>query len=143
MISYRPATSADRAFIVSGWSASQRLTRDIPLITNRDWAAVWRPVVTGQLDRPGVETLVAAGEVLQGFIAFERPSYVLYCYVAQPFRRRGIARGLFAAAGIDPTSRFEYACRTRTSWECRDKIKLAHYDPFRARFEQENNHEDR
>lgn len=130
----RPAIADDRAFIVSGWSASQRLTRDIPLVPMAQWAAVWRPVVEYHLDRPGVSTLVAHGrEALFGFLVFE-PSYVLYCYVAQPYRRRGFARALFVAAGIDPCGPFSYACRTKTSWELRGKTPSARYDPFRARF---------
>lgn len=136
-LSLRPALPDDRRFIVSGWSSSQRLTRDVPLIRNRSWAAIWHPIVEDQLNRPEVEVIIAAGEVLQAFIAFELPDYVLYIYVAQPFRGQGIARRLFAAAGIDPESRFRYACRTRASWECRDKIRLAHYDPFFCRFEKE------
>lgn len=140
-------------FIVSGCSASLRMTRDIPLITMADYASVMHPQIEKMLDRAGVQTIVAEGSVLAGFICFERDAhiadrdavthrrcsitiadYVFYVYVAKPFRRRGLARELFNAAGIDPGSRFYYACRTLSSWELRGKIPLAHYSPFYARY---------
>lgn len=141
MTNYRPATDEDRAFIVSGWSASQRMTRDIPLIPMQQWAAIWHPVVEAALARPRVQTLVAHGaSALFGFLCYE-PTYVLYTYVAAPFRRNGIARGLFDAAGIDPLSCFTYACRTKTSWELRGKVPSARYSPYRARFAEEETDE--
>lgn len=155
---YRPATAEDRQFIVSGCSASLRMTRDLPLITMADYATIMHAQIAKMLDRAGAKTIVAEGSVLAGFICFERDAhivdevsthrrrgitiadYVFYVYVAQPFRRRfGVARGLFAAAGIDPASRFHYACRTLSSWELRDKIPLAHYSPFYARYSPEEN----
>lgn len=136
MTSYRDATPEDEQFIVSGWSSSQRMTRDIPLVTMEQWAEVWHPVVRAALARPLVKTIVAHGELLRGFITYE-PNYVLYIYIAQPYRGWGIARGLFMAAGIDPLSRFGYACRTKASWELRGKTPSARYDPMRARFAEE------
>ena len=150
MILTRPAIADDRAFIVSGWSASYRASRDVALIPMRLYAATYRPVISEHVDRSRV--LVAHGEagVLFGFIAYDHTvyvatiddervtldGYVLYVYVASPFRRRGIARRLFTAAGISPTQRFGYACRTRWSWELRPKIPLAEYEPNRARHEE-------
>jgi len=131
VIRFRPAIAEDRPFIRSGFSASLRMSRDVPLIAMSDWADIMHPVIDRVLDR--VSAIVAHGEVLQGFIAFE-PGYVVYIYVAQPFRRNGIARGLFDAAGIDPGSRFDYACRTKASWECRHKYPLAEFNPYRIRF---------
>lgn len=133
-MNFRPAVPDDSAFIVSGWSASLRISRDIPLIPMSDWASIMRPVIRRLLDR--ASCIVAETSVLCGFIAFE-PNYCFYVYVAQPFRRHGLARGLFGAAGIDPASRFGYACRTLASWQCRSKIPLAQYDPFKARFAKE------
>ena len=148
MTQCRPADLADpddQIFIVSGWSSSQRMSRDIPLVQMTDWAALWHPVVRAVLARPRSQTLVAHGALRQGFICFEHsaignPPLVNYVYVAQPYRRQGIASGLFAAADIDPASRFEYACRTKMSWELLEqhrKAPLAGYNPFRARFAEE------
>lgn len=138
----RPACPDDRAFVVSGWSSSLRLTRDLPLVQMTTYATHMHAILGEVLERPRVEVIVAEGSVLQGFMVFERPDHVLYCYVAQPFRRNGIARQLFAAAGIDPASRFDYACRTKASWVCRHKIPLAIYNPYRARFAPEEKHDE-
>lgn len=138
----QPNDPDDRAFVLSGWSASLRMSRDIPFVPMDSYAAIMRPVISRAVDRAIV--LVAAGAVLQGFIAFEPTDYVLYVYVAQPFRRNGIARDMFLAADIDPASRFSYACRTKMSWECRHAMPRAVYDPYRARFPlQLENHEQR
>ena len=151
MILTRPACAADRDFIVSGWSASLRSSRDIPLVPMSTYATTFRPIIEGHLAR--AQVLVAHGEagVLFGFLAFDPSTYVatigrrhitldgyvLYAYTAAPFRRRyGVQRRLFAAAGISPLQRFGYACRTRSSWELRSKIPLAEYDPYRARYEE-------
>jgi hypothetical protein len=134
MTTYRDFTEQDRAFVVSGWSSSQRMTRDIPLVPMSHWAAIWHPVVAAAMARPRARTIIAQGvEALRGFVTFE-PGYVLYLYVAAPYRRNGIARGLLEAAEIDPLSPFEFACRTKTSWELRGKIPAARYNPYRARF---------
>ncbi len=135
----RPMQPDDRQFVISGWSSSLRLSRDVPLIPMVLWADTMHRVIERALERPMAQTLVAHGEVLQGFICAE-PSYVLYVYVAQPFRRLGIARALCGAAGIDPMARFGYACRTRSSWQLltvHKKAPLATYDPFHARFDQQ------
>ena len=153
MILTRPAIADDRDFIVSGWSASLRSSRDIPLVPMDTYAATFRPIVEHHL--AVASALVAHGEagVLFGFLAYDPTTYVamlgrrratlygyvLYAYVAAPFRRRGVARRLFAAAGILPDQRFGYACRTRSSWELRSKIPLAEYEPFRARYEEITN----
>ncbi len=138
IFTYRPATAADRPFIVSGWSASYRMSRNEtrPMAL---YAKQKHEEVNYYLDRAGVETLVAEGSVLTGFITFERPDYVMYCYVAQPFRLNGIARALLAEAGIDPATRFRYACQTRASWEVRNKIPLAVHDSLHARYSPEEN----
>lgn len=150
MIATRPIIDADREFVVSGWSSSLRASRDIPLVPMIDYADMFRPIIERLVAMADV--VVAHGElgVLMGFIAYDPAKYtasinrrrlaldgyILYCYVASPFRRRGIARRLFAAAGISPEQRFGYACRTRASWDLRAKIPLAEYEPFRARYEE-------
>lgn len=151
MTTYREAEPADEMFIVSGWSSSQRMTRDLPLVQMKDYAALWHPVVRAVLARPRARTIVARGAAEpMGFICFEHsdlgnPPMVIYVYVAQPYRRHGIARALFEQAGIDPSGRFEYACRTKMSWELMEKLRktpLAGYNPYRARFADEEKSHD-
>jgi GNAT superfamily N-acetyltransferase len=148
-VTIRPYDSSlDLRFVRSGWAASQRMTRDIPLIPHAMWREdFWHPVVEFHLTRPAVRTLISVGDedMQRGFISYEpprvdaglqMPAYVLYAYVAQPYRKQGDARALFEAAGIDPLSAFAYACRTKASWMLRKKVPHAVYDPMRARFAQ-------
>lgn len=135
--SIRPMEPGDHQFVLSGWSSSLRSSRDVAFIPMSRWAEIMHPVIEYALARPAARTLVAHGEVLQGFVCVE-PGYVLYLYVAQPFRRNGIARALLTAAGIDPARPFGYAARTRASWELlvvHGKAPLAVYDPYHARFD--------
>jgi GNAT superfamily N-acetyltransferase len=136
-IAIRPMTPDDRRFVVSGWSSSWRASRDIALVPHSMWAAVMHPIIEHHIDRPIVRTFVAHGEVLHGFICAE-PDYVLYLYVARPFRCCGIASALLRAAGIDVSARFGYAVRTRALWELlvvHRKAPLAIYDPYHVRFD--------
>lgn len=150
MTSYRYAVPDDEPFIVSGWSASYRMSRDVAHVQMEMWAAgFWHPVVKAVLARPRVKTVVAYGELLRGFLCYELseignvPS-VHYAYVAEPYRGWGIVRGMFYAAGIDPERPFNYTCRTQGSWELLVKYRkapLAHYDPYRGRYAEEKRHE--
>src|SRR5262245_5968832 len=76
----RPMQPGDRPFVVSGWSRSLKFSRDVPLVPMSMWASTMHPVIERLLDRPAARTLVAHGEVLQGFVCAE-PDYVFYLYV--------------------------------------------------------------
>lgn len=140
MTSFRIAEPADRDFIVSGWSASYRLSDRAGMIAMDDWADVMHPQIVKVLDRPSASTVVAhdtATGVLQGFICADRNGalpMVFYVYVKEAYRRTGIARGLFAAVAINPLLPFTYACRTALVGRLRDKIPSAKHDHLRARF---------
>jgi GNAT superfamily N-acetyltransferase len=109
-----------------------------------DWRAVMEPQLRKLLTRPGVEVWVAChpGEEdhrsdLYGWIAVERghrQPLVLYVYVKQAYRRQGLARGLFAAVGIDPAAPFSYAAKTSAVRDLRSKIPLSRWEPLIARF---------
>lgn len=145
-IAYRPALARDHRFIVSGWSSSFRLSDAAGLIAMDDWAAVMHPQIEKVLARPGCTTIVAHNPNdpdpvadLYGFVALDKRAavpYVFYVYVKHHHRGRGIARGLFAAAGVDPLRSFAFACRTRASMEAEaaDKIPNARWEPLPARF---------
>jgi GNAT superfamily N-acetyltransferase len=146
----RPMTAADRQFVRSGWSASYRGARDLPLIPMRGYADIMHPIIDGYLDHPAVRTLVAEGQlgVLFGFVAadptpyvtrlrdqrLELAGYVYYLYVADPFRRRGFAKQLLAAAGVDRANPFGFAASTPWCRKLRNKIPFAEYDTMRARY---------
>lgn len=121
-----------------------------------DWTDVMVPQITKAIARPGVQVLVAYDPDatdqladLAGFIAFDAttaPVYVYYVYVKQAYRcgrgrigAEGIGRGLFRAAGIDPSLPFGYACRTPIVAKISRKIPMARWDPLVARFPKADN----
>lgn len=148
MIAVRPFAERDRAFVVSTWVNSLRNSDHAGMIAHESWHPVMRPQVNRLLDSADVRTLVAHETEdpdpvadLYGFLtAGERDPHVgvpvvFYCYVRQPVRRMGIARRLFAAAGIDPASPFHFACRTSAVGElyAARKIPCAKFTPMLAR----------
>lgn len=146
-VAYRPAAARDRAFIVSGWSTSYRTSYSAGMIAMDDWSTVMHTQIEKVLDRPGCTTIVAHNPDdpdpiadLYGFIAADpRERYVFYVYVKHHHRRRGFARGLFGAVGIDPRRAFGYACSTRSAIEIIEagKAPMAKWDPLPARYDEQ------
>lgn len=150
MISYRPATAADRDFIVTNWESSFQDANTSGIIPMVLWADMMRTVCEHYLDRPGTRTFVAFNPDaepgiadLHGFIVGEpdeSPPIVMYVYVEQSMRRFGIARRLFGALGVDPARPFTYLCSTpilAPSRELVRKVPLAKWKPIRARYSKE------
>lgn len=145
-IAYRKAAAADMPFVVDSFLESFRTAHAAGLIVMTDW----RPVMTRQLalmfGRRGTEVWVAHHPTeadhtadLYGWIALSQPKppetpLVFYVYVKQAFRRMGIARGLFAAAGVDPTGEWDYAAKTAVVTKLASKMPRAKWNPLRARF---------
>lgn len=158
----RPMNADERAFVVSGWSSSYRLSPHAGLLPMHAYAAIMHPVIESILDHPTTRVLVAEapGDVdhegrpfLYGFIAYREPRYVYYAFVKSEFRRgrsrfgleSGYGRQLMTAAGIDPERAFEYACHTKFITDLRGRMvggvqitsnKLPHatFNPLPARF---------
>lgn len=149
----RPMNPDERAFVVSGWSSSYRLSPHAGLLPMHAYAAIMHPVIEATLDHPTTRVLVAAAPgdtdhegrpFLYGFLVYRDPRYVYYAFVKSEFRRgrsrfqlgAGYGRQLMAAAGIDPARAFEYACSTKHTTEIRDAGKLPHatFNPMPARF---------
>jgi hypothetical protein len=157
-IFHRPIeTDNDRDFVISSWSSSYRVSYAAGLISMSRWASVMRLELGEILGRPNVRTLLAvektAPTFLYGFITAdtttqherrgrckvrEWPALVYYCYVKAAYREHKIARGLFAALGIDPSTPFLYACKTPGSTRLANKIPLAKWNPLVARFAAED-----
>ena len=144
MIAHRPATPADHRLVVKSWVASYRDSDSAGMVQVDDWYAVMVPQVTRALSRPDVETTIAyettnddPGSNAYGFIVAdvtERPALVYYVYVKQAYRRSGIARGLFAAVGVDPERPFHFVCKTELVSTLERKIPCARYMPRLGRF---------
>lgn len=143
MITHRPFEPDDRNFIVNSWVASYRDSDTAGMIQVDDWYAVMIPQVNKVLAKPDVETIVACGQSdtshLYGFICFDRadnPPLVYYVFVKSAYRRNGIAKGLFDAAGIRPDSVFHYVCSTPWASRLERKMPLARWMPRRGRVPQ-------
>lgn len=151
-IAFRPAELADQHFIVSTWTQSYRTAFTAGMIQEEDWYRVMDEQVAKALARPDVRTIVACnpdatGHVadLHGFITAdteERPPLVYYVYVKEAYRRGsgrlwdgpGLARGLFAAIGVDPSRPFHYVCSTPMVRTLARKIPLAKWQALYGRF---------
>jgi hypothetical protein len=154
VIAFRDMLPADHHFVVSSWTQSFKHSRSAGFLQSSSWYRVMDAEVALALARPDVRTLVAydpeadpsAKADLLGFITFDpvdAPPLVYYVYVKECYRRGGggriwegpgVARRLFAAAGIDPAARFFYACETKTACHLRRKIPLARFEPDRGRY---------
>ena len=163
MIAYRLATPDDIPFVVSSWVESYRDSHSAGMISMDRWEDVMVPEVQRVLSRPGVSIHVAyhPGETdarsdIYGWLAVERdfevPEKVQirgrwerrlvkseapllhYLYVKNVYRLSGVARGLFKTAGIDPSKRFYFTCRTGVVKKLEGKVPQAEWSPLIARF---------
>lgn len=137
----REFTNSDRDFIVATWSSSFKKSHSAGIIQAEDWASVMHPQIEKVLNRPSMRAVIAFDrddpDFFYGFIAgdtSESTPVVAYVYVKEPFRRSGIARGLFAALGVDPMQRFVYACRTGIVSTLSSKIPFARFNNNEVRY---------
>lgn len=126
----------------------------------RDYADIMHGQIDSILSHQSTSVLVAEEEgesdhmgrsFLYGFLAFHRDlnhyvmrsadndtktshPYVYYVYVKSPYRGSHYASRLFAAAGIDVSKMFAYACRTPYCADLASKIPLAQFNPLPARY---------
>lgn len=154
MIDHRPISSqADRDFVVSSWSSSFRTSFAAGILDMEHYAEVMHAQIERYLDRPDVRTIIATPRrdpsTIYGFITADTttqlemledrrtrawPALVYYCYVKAPYRRTGIARGLFEAVGVDVRRPFLYLCKTPWTSRLASKAPEAKWQPLVARF---------
>jgi len=153
---YRPMLDVDREFVISAWSSSFRMSPYAGPLAMDTYADVMHAEIEQILARPSTQVIVAhePGETIDGGRPFlygfivrriggQRP-YVYYVFVKHFYRRGGKrhaldvghARGLFAAAGINPLAPFSYMCRTLWSDRLATKIPLAEWNPIAGRYEE-------
>lgn len=136
----------ERNFVLGGWSASFKHSREAGLIVASDWDDVMHVQLAKICARPECRVLVAHGQVADSFLGFiaGEPSeaVVYYCFVKEAYRRRGIARALFEALGVDPAKPFLYPALTRALADpaLRNKIPLARRDPAVGRYPKQLRH---
>jgi hypothetical protein len=146
-IAFRLATKADadRQFIVATWSSSYKKAHTAGIIQADDWAGIMHAQIPKILARPGMRAVIAVDKAdpdyFYGWIAGDTSDVVpvvAYIYVKEPYRRQGIARGLFAALGVDPSKRFIYPCKTGIVAELSSKIPLARFNNNEVRYPKES-----
>lgn len=146
----RAADETDLRFVLHSWLDSYKFSHAAGLIAVADWRAVMEPQVRRILARAGVSVLVAHHPVtdrtadVYGWVALE--SYrniplVHYVYVKQAYRRMGVAAELLLAAGVHPSDRFYYTCRTAVVGKL--DLPRAQWRPLIARHEETPHGRDR
>jgi len=159
VISHRLASADDRRFVIASWSASFKGSYAAGMIYSDgvptkdkhgnvfliDYADIMHAQIGRVLEQQDTRTYVAFESkdptFLYGFIAGDTSDAVptvFYVYVKLPYRKHGIAHGLFGALGVDPKQNFIYACRTDDSTRLSDKIPRARWNPLVARYSKEN-----
>ena len=152
MISFRPLLSRGDAdahrFVVDAWCRSYQPSDTAGIIGGERWFAVMIPELERIIDRHESRTLLAVSPDadpgiadVHGFMVHEVGSsvpIVHFVYVKEAYRRCGIARALFAAAGIDPTRTFVYTATTAMLSTLRrepHRLPFARWDVTPARYE--------
>lgn len=140
----RPKDSTHCSLVVSMWSASYKKSHYAGLIWHEDWADVMHPQIANVIERADLTTIIAYEatdpDFLYGFIAgdmSERVPVVYYVYVKEPYRKNGIARGLFGALGVDPSKYFVYVCKTGVVSTLAHKMPSARFNNLEARYPKE------
>ena len=106
-------------FVLETWLTSFRKSPWAGVVPNDLYKPVYLNAIKQLLDR-GAMVLCAVNpdkpDHILGWICFERTSdsvpVVHYVFVKPLYRKRGVAKSLFASAGIDPTARFFYTFKT-------------------------------
>lgn len=167
-VEYTTAKPSDLDFVVASWLDSYQSSYSAGLVQMNDWRAVMDPQIRKVLARPGVELYVARNPEADpdlrcdahGWLACERGfkhrtrkmisgrwkstweqsdrPLVHYIYVKSAYRKRGIARGLFRAAEIDPIWPFYFTCKTPIVRDLMRVAPGAEWNPLFARFEKKD-----
>lgn len=151
-----PASEDDWKFVVESMLESQRTSYSAGLVPIAQWFDVMRPVFRGLLERDGMRVLVAAEATdmtfLYGWIAADPsdqrleerdgsvrwwPALVLYVFVKSYYRKHGIGRALFKAAGVDLAKPFLFAANTQAASRLSAKAPSARFNPLAVRFPKE------
>lgn len=137
----RPEDSRHCSFVISMWSASYKKSHYAGLIWHEDWASIAHPQFSKLLARPESQVIIAYDKddpaFFYGFIAgdtSESVPVVHYVYCTEPYRRSGVARGLFAALDVDPERYFVHTCKTGWVHKLASKIPAARFNNLEARY---------
>jgi GNAT superfamily N-acetyltransferase len=166
----RRMRAGDALFVLESWRDSYRMSHTAGPVPMSMYREVYDELLKRLLERPDVEVFVAfepdelPPDDLYGFICIERDGWtrvkvrehgrwidkdvkleqpiVHYVNVKQSFRGNGVARALFAAAGVDPERPWTHTFSTALVSKIRRKhidgrerrIWAATFDPRLSRF---------
>lgn len=140
----RPEDSRECSPIVSLWSSTYKQSHYAGLIWHEDYAAIMHAQIPKVLEKQDRTVIVAVEETdpdfIYGFIAGDTrgPTPIVdYAVVKEPYRKRGVARALFAELGVAPSDRFYYTCKTWIASHLAKKIPNARFDNTLARYPKE------
>lgn len=146
MLAFRPPRDLDdRKLICDSWARCYRLSEAAGFVDMAAWMSVAVEQAKRYIARPYVTALIAYEDEawaeaadIYGCIVADTTDPVpdlYHLYVKDEYRRRGFARALFAAAGIDPARPFRFLCETRSSKAiaAAGKMPKATFDPVPIR----------
>jgi hypothetical protein len=112
-------TTVPPSFVVESWLASYRASPWSGVVTNNLYDAVYGDTIRQLFERGALCWVAHHPDDENHIIGFLVTEYtrdgvpvVHYVFTKDYARRQGVARSLFAAAGIDPKERFFYTFRT-------------------------------
>jgi hypothetical protein len=135
-------------FIIATWSSSYKDSHYAGILDNDTYAPAMHRQIPRVLARPGAVAMLAFerddpdflyGHAVAELDAHETP-IVHYVFVKGPYRKLGVARGLFEALGINLKNYLVYTCKTgvvRVLLDA-DKIPRGRFDPNGIRYSKEN-----
>ncbi len=141
MIAFRPVAPFDMKLVLDAWVSSFRTSHTAGMLSPSRYRLAQWAQCEEIIAMPNTRTIVAYETDdddhiadLYGFICVDlagSPPIAWYVYTKEAFRRMGIARKLFAAAGINPDLPFVYGYKTAIVAELRDlrKIQMARFTP--------------
>lgn len=140
-----PRSFDDEKFVLDSWARSFRLSESAGFVDMEHWMRTAVEQARRYIKRSYVTTLIAYEDAewaqdadIYGYIVADTTELVpllYYGYVKDEYRKRGFARALFAALGIDPAARLRYLCETRSSKQivAAGKMPRAEHDPVLIR----------
>lgn len=141
-IKIRPAVGTDVPFVADSWLESFRMSHAAGPVPMDLYWPLYREIIARALQRPNMRCLIACNpedeSQIYGYLCHEVSDtgvpVIFYCFTKQVFRRVGVQRALFEAAGIKANERLLYCFKTPMGGKVAQKLRGATWDPLYPRF---------
>lgn len=117
-VTYRALEPDELPFVLDSWSRSWRVSEWAGTVPNHLAASVLRELVGGLIARGAKITVADFGGRILGWVCYEHKgddTVLEFCYVKDPYRRRGLGRELVSHAIGDRRGEVFYTHKTRAS----------------------------